>query len=136
MGKMQIPQRIRLEDFKAEQQDMAGKIGQVINQPLEEIYNILSNNVDFSNLNRQLTVISVSIGKDSKLINTDQIKLIVTGQVRGINVINAINLNNPGTYPISTPFVSFTSDNKTLTVVSVVGLQASSLYQLTLEIIA
>jgi hypothetical protein len=136
MGKMQIPQRIRLEDFKAEQQDMAGKIGQVINQPLEEIYNILSNNVDFSNLNRQLTVISVSIGKDSKLINTDQIKLIVTGQVRGINVINAINLNNPGTYPISTPFVSFISDNKTLTVVSVVGLQASSLYQLTLEIIA
>lgn len=135
MGKMQIPQKLRSEDFKSDQQDLINKIAGIVNQPFEEIYNILSNNVDFINLNRQIVQVNVTIDKNGKIASAPQIKVTLKSRVIGTNVINQINLNDPGVYPTSGVNVSFTTSGQILTILNVAGLQASSQYQLTLELI-
>lgn len=132
---MQIPQKLRSEDFKSDQQDLINKIAGIVNQPFEEIYNILSNNVDFINLNRQIVQVNVTIDKNGKIASAPQIKVTLKSRVIGTNVINQINLNDPGVYPTSGVNVSFTTSGQILTILNVAGLQASSQYQLTLELI-
>lgn len=135
MGKMQIPQKLRSEDFKSDQQDLINKIAGIVNQPFEEIYNILSNNVDFINLNRQIVQVNVTIDKNGKIASAPQIKVTLKSRVIGTNVINQINLNDPGVYPTFGVNINFSTSGQILTILNVAGLQASSQYQLTLELI-
>lgn len=135
MGKMQIPQKLRTEDFSSDEQDLIGKIANVLNQPLEEIYNILNGNIDFTNLSRQLSTVDVVMNSVGKIDNPPQVKITLKSRVNGINVISAVNLLNPGAYPTSTPFVSYNINGNILTILNITGLQASSQYRLTLEII-
>lgn len=132
---MQIPQQLRTEDFASDEQEMIGKIARILNQPLSEIYNILNGNIDFTNLNRQLSSVDAVIDSSGKIINPPQIKITLKTSINGINVISAVNLLNPGTYPTSTPFVSYNINGNILTILNITGLQSSSQYRLTLEII-
>jgi hypothetical protein len=135
MGKMQIPQKIRTEDFSSDDQEIAGKIAGVVNQPLEDIYNIINGNIDFANLNRQLSSIDVIMDSAGKVLNAGQIKITLKTRVAGLNVLSAVNLLNPGVYPTSAPFVSWSTNANILTILNITGLQPSSQYRLTLEII-
>ena len=135
MGKIQIPAKIRIEDFDAEDKDLVDKIGQTFNSFSDEVYQLVSGNLDMINLNRQLVEVDVQIDSLNKLVSQPQIKTTVNGRVRGVNVINSINQVNPYTYPTSTPGVSFTTNTNILTILNVTGLPASSQYKLTLELI-
>lgn len=136
MPKIQTPIRIRIEDFGEDYKELIGKIGSTYNSFTDDVYGILSNGIDFDNLNRQLVDISVTIDSSGKVTNSPQIKsTLKTTKVRGINVVNAINLVNSNIYPISTPFISFTINNNIVTILNVAGLQSGSQYKLTLELI-
>lgn len=135
MGKIQIPKKIRFEDFDANYKDIIEKIGFAFNPFSDEVYQLLSGNIDTSNLNRQIVNVSVQTDATGALINPPQVKLTVNGKVQGLNVINAVNQINSSTYPVSAPFVSFSTNAKTLSISNVTGLQPSSQYLLTLEII-
>lgn len=135
MGKIQIPAKIRIEDFDAKDKDIVDKIGQTFNSFSDEVYQLVSGNLDMTNLNRQLVDVDIQIDSLNKLVSQPQIKTTVNGRVRGVNVINSINQVNPNTYPSSTPGVSFTTNTNILTILNVTGLQASSQYKLTLELI-
>lgn len=56
--------------------------------------------------------------------------------IAGINVINAINTTNTGSYPITSPFVSWTLNNNIITLNNITGLQDNTKYTLTLEVIS
>lgn len=134
--KIQTPRKLRAEDFKSDQQELIGKIGDIYNTFADEIYQALNKRLDNTdNLNRQFVDITVLTNSTGLLANQPQIKTTVSGKIRAVYVGNAINLTNPGTYPTSAPFVSFTINGNILTLLNVTGLQASSEYKLTLEFV-
>lgn len=137
MSKLQIPKKVRIEDFKDEERDMIGKLAFIINNTFDDLYNIINGRIDFSNLNRQLVDVNVIIDSTGKLVSAPQIKTTVMGRVRGLNVIAASGvIANKAVFPITAPFVSFTTNANLLTISNISGLQNSSQYTITLELIA
>lgn len=132
---MSIPKKIRVEDFKSDYQEMISKLSYSISPFMDEVYNVLNNNIDFYNLNRQLVTLNVKMDALGALKELPKVKTTVSGKVRGISVINAINVNNTKVYPSSHPFCSFTINGDFLTILNISGLQANTEYQLTLELI-
>jgi hypothetical protein len=135
MGKLQIPKKIRIEDFDAKYKDIIEKISFIFNPFSDEVYQTLNGNVDITNLNRQITVIDISIDSTGKPINPGQIKITGTGRVNGVIVINAVNTTNPEIYPTTMPFISYSFNAQSLSILNVSGLQNNSQYRLTLEIL-
>lgn len=137
MAKIQIPKKIRAEDFKAEDQELVGKLAFALNDFMDGVYSVFNGGIDFENLNRQVTTVTVNIDKDGKIANAPQIKLTVNGgRIKGINVLNAVNVNNTSVFPVSSPFISYSTASNLLTILNITGLQANSQYQLTLELVA
>jgi hypothetical protein len=136
MGKIQEPKRIRIEDFKSEEKELIGKISDMVTPFMDDVFNVLDGRLDFENLNRQIVDLEVLIDAAGKVVNSPQVKTTFkTQRVRGINVINAVNLGNSSVYPTSLPMVNFTINGAIMTVLNITGLQANSRYKLTLELI-
>lgn len=133
--KIQTPKKIRTEDFESEYTELINKVGDAYNSFVDEVYQVLNGRVDFDNLSRQLVDVTIVIDSAGKMVSTPQIKLNLAVRLRGINVVRAVNLINPNTYPTNSPFVSFVATNTVLTIVNVTGLQNGSQYQLTLELL-
>lgn len=133
--KIQVPKKLRAEDFKSDQQDLINKIAYIYNSFVDEVYNVLNKNVDYDNLNRQIVELTVKIDSSGKVINSPQIKTSLRTKIRGINVLNAVNQDNSTIYPTNAPFLNWTVNEEILTVLNVSGLQSNSQYKLTLELI-
>lgn len=126
---------IRLEDFKQEDQPMAEQLGRALNPFMSQVYRQVNGNLGFENLNRQLKTVEVKIDNSGAVINNPQVKIVLRSKVAGLKVISAINEVNSRVYPVSAPFISYTTNNDILTIVNVTGLQNNSTYSLTIEII-
>lgn len=135
MGKIQVPKKIRTEDFKPEQQELADKLGFVYNDNADLTYQTLSKGIDYENLKRQLVTFVVNMDKNGKVAQSPEIKLNLVGRVLGVQVLNAVNINNVNIFPTGAPFVSWTVNSNILRILNITGLQASSQYQLTLDIV-
>jgi hypothetical protein len=136
MPKIQQPKRIRIEDFKDDQKDLITKISDLVAPFMDDVFRALDGSIDFDNLNRQIVDIEVMINASGQVVNNPQVKTTFkTQKVRGINVINAVNLVNSSVYPTSLPMVNFTINGSLMTILNIVGLQANSRYRLTLELI-
>ena len=135
MGKIQIPKKIRTEDFDEEYNDLIEKIGYAFNNFADEVYQTLDGGIDFANMSRQLIVLTINMDSSGKIINSPQIKLTTKTKIVGTSVIRAINLINPQVYPTSQPFINFSLNGTVLTIQNITGLQNSSQYQVTIELI-
>lgn len=134
--KLQIPKRIRVEDFKSDDQDLISKIAYIYNDFANSVYQVLNKQIDYDNLNRQLVSITVNMDSTGKVQNPPQIKFGLSGKVRGIVVIAATNQNNNTVFPTATPFISWTiNSTNVLTIQNISGLQSGTSYALTLEVI-
>lgn len=128
--------RIRIEDFAPEDRALASKLAGNVNDFMDQTISIFNKNIDFENMNRQVAKANVQIDNSGNVINSPQVKYTLrNGKLQGINVISAINIDSPTTYPTGAPFVSFTFSDGLLTIVNVTGLQNNSNYMLTLELI-
>src|SRR6266850_6730244 len=119
--KIQIPKKLRAEDFNSDDQTLISKIAFIYNSFVDEVFQTLDNGVDYNNLNRQIAQVSIKIDNTGKLINAPSIKTTLRTKVQGINVINAINQVNTGTYPTSTPFISWSLGNNLLNILNITG---------------
>lgn len=133
--KIQIPKKLRAEDFDSNSQDLINKIAFIYNPFADEVFQTLDHGVDYNNLNRQISQVTINIDASGVLINAPSIKLTLKTKVLGINVINATNQVNTNTYPVSSPFISWSLSGGLLNILHVSGLQNSSTYILTLELI-
>lgn len=134
--KIQLPKRIRVEDFEKQYQDLVSRLGYSINSFYDDITNVVNGNIDFDNMNRQLVTVDVTIDNTGAVVNTPQVKyLLRSGKVNGLIVAGAVNINAPATTPTSAPWVSYIFSNGILTINSVTGLQNNSQYRLTLELL-
>lgn len=133
--KIQIPRKIRTEDFASDDQAVAGKIGDMYNPNVDEVYQALNGGIDFDNLNRQKVDVTVQLNSTGALMVAPTVKTTVAGHISGLNVIRAVNLNSPGVFPTAAPWVSFSTNGNILTILNVTGLPVNSQYRLTLELI-
>lgn len=134
--KIEIPRQIRAEDFAEDEQELITKLSRNLTPFMDSVFRVLDGGVDYENLNRQFLDIDVIIDGAGLVTNVPQIKSKLRGRVRGINVLNAINLINPSVYPTATPFISFTTNADIVTILNVTSLQANSQYRLSIELIA
>ena len=135
MGKMETPRKIRVEDFGEDDKSLVEKLSYPINNFMDNVYNTLNNGVDYSNLRREMINVTVTTNSTGKLIGDPQFKIQGFGRLAGSICINAYNINSPLVYPIATPFLSLAANGNLVRILSVTGLQVSSQYRLTLEVI-
>ena len=134
-SKIQIPKKIRVEDFESTYKEIIEKIGFAFNPFSDEVYQVLSGGLDSSSINRQISQVTVKTDSTGAIIGQVQIKTTVNGRVKGVIVISANNAINPTVYPTSAPFVSFKTNCQQLTILNILGLPASSEFNLVLELI-
>lgn len=135
MGKLEIPALIRLEDYKTEEQQFIRKLAKSINPFMEGVYRLLNGTLNASNMLRQINTVDIKIDTTGKVINSPQVRIDLKSKVVGISVITAINLIDANVYPTNSPFISYTTSSGIITIKNITGLQVSSQYRLTLEII-
>jgi hypothetical protein len=138
MARIEIPKKIRTEDFTTDEQTIIAKISDPFNDLADAFYFALTKSIDFENLNRDLVTVNVNIGATGQVSNLPQVRhSLQTGAPRGVNVIRAINSKSPNTvFPTGAPFLSYTVvSQNVIQVLAVTGLQNNSQYVLTLELI-
>jgi hypothetical protein len=135
MSIIQIPKKIRAEDFKDEDRDMASKIGAIYNEWVDNLYFLLQKKLDFNNLNRQVVDIVVTLDGSGNVSNPPTVRLSLTSKPKLVYCGNAVCLTNNLSSPTGQPFVTWALNNNTLVIQKVTNLQANSQYQLSLEII-
>ena len=136
MGRIPNFKRIRKEDFDTNIQSTIDKLGYIFNSFAEEVTNLFNKNIDFQNLNMQVITLDISKDGSGNLINPPNIRTTLNTKIQGIVCIKADNLDNPGTYATSQPFISYDLINDNLVkILNVSGLQNSSTYKLKLLLI-
>lgn len=130
MAKIDNIKRILKEDFPENSRETVDKMGYVINNFMEQVISAFNKNINFDNLNQEIKDISVTVnGSGIPTIDTNFKNNLIT-KVKGIQVILAENQTNTTSYPTSCPFISFTENNKIVTIRHISGLQANNKYKL------
>ena len=83
--KIRIPDKLRVEDFDSNIQDSIGKIAKIYNQFTDSVYRALDGNIDFTNLNRQLVIVNITLNPKGELVNPPQIKLAIPNKINGLH---------------------------------------------------
>jgi len=126
--------RIKVDEFKDEDKEVAERIGNIYNFFAEQVTNVLNGNLDELNLGRP--IITLNITTDSTGAPIRQTRFSASTGLRGTKVIRAVNTTNRINYLQSSPFISFTSQGTGVyTVDNVTGLNVGEEYQLTLELV-
>lgn len=131
--KLQDFRRLFKTDFKQEFQDLVDQLSVSINTGFEAVYDIINNKKLSISDNILCTVktINVNVSTSGVPNGTTSFALDIPGRIKGISVINAVNLNNTGIFPTSAVFVNFSQNGTTVIINNINGLQANTNYQLT-----
>jgi len=132
--KIQGIKRITVEEFKPEEQEMAGKIGFILNNFMEQVTYILSKNVDYDNLNREVINFNTVVDANGVPKNPLQLQITLKTRLRGFNILKADNIQD-GTPLTGAPFMVFTMVGTLVTITRVVGLPANKKFSFTVEAI-
>src|SRR6185503_2308944 len=122
MGKIEIPSKIRAEDFEKEDREVASNIGAIYNQFVDQLYFLINGGLYSDNLNRQYVDVTVTINGSGQVINSPIIKLTMRSKPRMVHCGRAVCLTNNQMYPTGTPFVSFAINNNTLVITNITNL--------------
>jgi hypothetical protein len=126
--------RIKVDEFKDEDREVAERIGNIYNFFAEQVTNILNGNIDELNLGRPIITLTVRTSANGTPLA--QTRFSAKVGLKGTKVIRAVNTTNSVNYLQSSPFISFSSEGTGVyTVNNVTGLNANEEYQLTLELV-
>src|SRR3990167_6772601 len=108
MASLSELKRLIREDFSPDDQELIGKIANILNPSLQEIYSAINGNLTVTdNINMQLKELEISVDSAGIPKVPTSYKSELKGSTRGIHCVKAENLTSTVTYPISCPFVSF-----------------------------
>lgn len=134
MGLLNTIKRVVVEDFDSKDRETIGKLAYIINFFMENVVRQFNGNIDFDNLNQDLTTFKITVDASGIPIGNNLIKTTVNN-ASGAIVINATNNTNIGTFPSSAPAVITTASGNLLKIKKVYGLQANSEYNLTILVL-
>lgn len=126
--------RIIVEDYEEEQRQLIDRLAGTLNPFMEQMVSTINGNLDFTNINRQLSGFEVTVDATGTPVAIT--KFSGKRGARGINVINVENLTNINIFPNSQPFVSYTAQaNGIYQVRKITGLPIGNKFKVTIEII-
>jgi len=117
---------LKKEDFAAKDQALIEKLAFPVNNFMQQVVNVFKNGVDFNNLNQQINTITVSVNSSGAPVTTVQFPNILSTKIQGMICINAVNQTSTTRFPTSQPFISFSQNNKTMTINNISGLSIAS----------
>jgi len=132
--KIQGIKRITVEEFKPDEQQLVGKLSFILNNFMEQVTNVLTNNIDYDNLNREVINFSVVTDATGKPKNPLQLQLTLRTRLKGFNVLKADNIQD-GASLTGAPFIVYTTNGSLVTVTQVLGLPADKKFSFTVEAI-
>jgi hypothetical protein len=122
--------RINTTDFPEADQDLVSKLGGLVNDNTQPVYDALNKKLTFDdNFLGGIKDVQVTVNASGVPINTT---IIITGvsQPKGVIVIGASNLTNTGLFPTGAPFISYNVVNNGIQITHVTGLTANNTYSL------
>lgn len=128
--------RLIKEDVDQQYRPLVEKIGYILNPFAEQIVQAFNKNLSIDdNLNWSKKTITVTVDSNGTPTSTTQFQSgIAANTVYGITVEKAINLTNPNIYPTGAPFISYSENNKLITINNIKGLPSGNNFQLNLII--
>jgi hypothetical protein len=127
------PSRIVVEDFDPDDQNVAGKIAEVYNPFIDEVYNAFNKQIDYNNLQRQLVTFEVTTTATGKITPVKFSYALLA--INGMTIVNVTNITNSASLLTSSPFAQFTLLSNGLgQITNVTGLAASTRYRITVEL--
>jgi hypothetical protein len=124
--------RLTTDDFPKDQAALVSRLAFALNPILEQLSAAFNKNIDFDNLNQEVINVTVEVDGTGTPKTLTDIKSNLRTRVRGLICIRAINLENDGTFPTTSPFVSFTTFGNLTRITNVLGLPPNKRYTLTL----
>ena len=129
--------RLLKEDFDPENQALIDKLAFVINPLIETMTRAFTRNLSFDdNINCQVKSLEITVDSSGVPTQTTSFRSSLTSKSQGIFCVRAQNLTNSSTYPSGGVLISFTENQKIITIQHVTGLQANNKYQLKIISIA
>lgn len=122
MGTIPQLRQIKPEDFDSKDQKLVQKLAFPFNNFMQQVVTAFSNNIDFNNLNQQLVTFTVTVDSTGAPTVPVQFTNNLKTKVIGIICINAANQSSTIRYPTSTPFISYTTNAKLVTITNIAGL--------------
>jgi hypothetical protein len=128
---MRLPsfRRIYKTDYEQQYQKLIDTLSVSLNNAFDSIFGALNNGISLTD-NIACTVKDVIIQVDSsgKPLTSTSFNINTIGTIKGVQVIQATNLDNPGIYPTSQPFITYTQNNQTILILNASGLQVNVRY--------
>lgn len=134
--KLDNVKRIIVEDFGKDDQEIASRIGTVLNSFMEQVVNTVNGNISIENTDREfITLTKVNVTSAGVPIQKLQFSSSKSNY-NSHNVINVVNTSNPAKLLNSRPYVTFASQGNGLyTVRHITGLVSGDEYLIKLELI-
>lgn len=134
MAKVTELTRLVVEDFDKEDQPLVSKIARSYNLLIEQIGNAFNKGIDSDNLAQQYPIITVTVDAAGIPTPSLQIKYELKSKLRGMQVINALNLTD--STPITgAPFIVYEISSNVITVKQITGLPAGKQFSLSVILI-
>jgi len=134
MALIDTPKRIVADEYEEKDRNIVSRLAQPLNFFMEQVTNVINGRLDFDNLNRSTTQITVNVDTNGTPIRQTQFNSNIG--LQGLTVLRAQNTSNPVNFPTGAPFISFSSDGTgTYTIQNITGLRPGNNYLLTLELI-
>lgn len=133
MARLSNPTKIVKENIPTEFRKLAEGLGQPYNDFSEQVYNALNKNLTVDdNFNMQYKDIQLQVNSDGTPLLVTQYQSNLKTKVRGMQVFRLQNLTNPTIYPTSAPFITFSENNKVITINHITGLSSGYVYLVTI----
>lgn len=134
MAKVTNLKRIVAEDFDDEYQDLIKQLSFSLNPLLEQITAAFNKNIDFDNLNQEISVFETRVDSDGIPLVKVEVKSSLKTRIKGMKIIQVNNLDDSDLLA-EAPFVSFELVNNGFRVTQVVGLLPNKNYRVTVNVI-
>lgn len=132
MSRLDNVRRIVKEDYDPKYHQLIDRLAYVLNSFMEQVTTQVNGNLDFTNLNQDITTVKITVDSSGTPIGNNLIRTEVRNP-QGIQVIRAISVNNPSTtFPTNTPFISYsvTTNTQVLKITHISGLPADTAFNL------
>lgn len=125
--------RILSGDYQKEHQNSVSQLAEILNYFMEQVTNVINGGLTYENFNMEVKNIEVTVDTSGKPLTG--VKFVAGRGLIGHDVINHINLTNNSIFPISKPYITWTTTEAGVyTIRNISGLQANNKYRLTLEL--
>jgi len=134
MARIDEPRRLNVDEFPKESRQTIEMLAEYYNYAIEQITNAINGNLDYDNLKKK--IIELEFKTDSLGQPSPRLQFTADVGLVGTKVIRADNQSNTTTYPITHPFISYsTSGNGIYSINNIIGLRSSTKYRLVIELI-